>query len=290
MIIVGLAGGLGNQLFQYAAGLALALRVGTELKVDVASFTRDRLRTYDLGHLVPSLQTASRQETENLKRWKGGLLDRAVNRAYPGGLPSPKSYFEERGFSYDPEFGELGDNTYIKGYWQSYRYFDAVGQPLRSTLEWPPADRETEAWRTQIEACDSVSVHIRRGDYVQDPRLAAYYEECSTDYYQKAMKVVVAKCPNAIFFVFSDQPDWVRSNWNSEWPVNIVSGSRSPWSDLGLMAACKHHIIANSTFSWWGAWLNPLKHKTVVAPRRWFRSDSFSTVDLLPGEWTQLGL
>jgi hypothetical protein len=288
VIIVRLAGGLGNQLFQYAAGLALARRVGGDLKVDAGGFDRDPLRAYQLGLMGINAKCASAGEVRKLLRWKGSMADRATCRVWKRGLPAPRTFFQEPRFEFSPEFRDLSDETYLQGYWQSPRYFEDVEDELRQICRAGPSPAFASSLEDDLRLSMSVSVHVRRGDYVRNPRAQAHYESCSPAYYSKAVSLVKERVANARFFVFSDEPDWAAENWSSGAPVTFMPCAPSPADDLRLMAACRHHIIANSTFSWWGAWLNPRSDKIVVSPARWFRDVERNLDDLLPAAWMRV--
>ena len=142
----------------------------------------------------------------------------------------------------------------------------------------------------KIESCHSVSLHVRRGDYASDPVFLAMHGLCPLDYYERAVKHVSERVSDPVFFLFSDDPDWVRANLNVHGTVEVVdqNGPDAGSEDLRLMSRCRHHIVANSTFSWWGAWLNGGAPKIVVAPQRWFADESMNAVDLIPEAWVKL--
>jgi hypothetical protein len=149
---------------------------------------------------------------------------------------------------------------------------------------------ESEMLSVKIKNEESVSIHVRRGDYISIPKNNELYETCSESYYSEAMNLVKAKFPNAVFYVFSDEPEWFRKNVKVNVPLVYVThnvGEKS-YEDLILMSQCKHNIIANSSFSWWGAWLNDNKNKVVIAPQKWFKDKSKDTKDLIPQKWIQL--
>ena len=197
----------------------------------------------------------------------------------------------ERHFHFDPEVASLPDGVCLEGYWQSERYFAQVADRVRHdlTLEKPPAGRDAELL-AEIAAGNAVSLHVRRGDYVTDPAASATHGVCPLDYYRRAIAFIAERVADPVFFLFSDDPEWTRANLDLGGAATLVdhNGPDRGHEDLRLMSHCDHHIIANSSFSWWGAWLDPRPQKMVVAPRQWFRDASKDTSDLIPESWVQL--
>ena len=147
-------------------------------------------------------------------------------------------------------------------------------------------DPINESYLEKIIDCESVSVHVRRGDYVSNPTTAQVHGFLGLEYYQKAMNTMLEKIDNPHFFVFSDDPEWTERNIKTDAPVTYIkyNGAKN-YEDLRLMSTCKHHIIANSSFSWWGAWLSPDRENIIIAPKRWFKSDKLNARDLIPEPW-----
>ena len=299
MITVSLIGGLGNQMFQYAAGKALAERHGVALALDISGFRNYALRPFLLDRLlVPEAVAATRAEpapkTEaNFERakWKA-RIDRLLGKAGLPKLPSPNEY-RERHFHYDPAFEALGPQTALFGYFQSERYFSSIAGGLRDWFALrEPLGETAAAALTRIEASRlPVSMHVRRGDYLK-PGTLEYHGVLSGPYYREALarlEAVIGR--ESELFVFSDDAE------AAEQVLSFVPGSRlnhvrgdpeRPWEDMALMARCRHHVIANSSFSWWGAWLNRSPDKVVVAPRAWFAPSELGkkkTSDLFPPGW-----
>ena len=304
MITVSLIGGLGNQMFQYAAGKALAERHGVSLALDLSGFHnysfignyKDTPRPFLLDRLrVPegvaySEQAEAAKAAENFVgvKWKG-RIDRLLGCA---GLPKlwPQVYREPH-FHYDPAFETLGPYMTLWGYFQSERYFGSIAEDLRvwfSPRE-PLADAAAEMLARIAASRLPVSVHIRRGDYLNPSTSHGILAE---PYYRKALGRLERAIGGEVeLFVFSDDPA------AAEQVLNFVPRSRlvhvrgepeRPWEDMALMARCRHHVTANSSFSWWGAWLNPAPGKIVVAPRAWFaprQLNKWNTCDLYPPGW-----
>lgn len=295
MIIVNLAGGLGNQMFQYACARALALELDFPLKI-----THDMLGKYAIRRR-PELERAfslntTIAEPKEMRQMIGALRTPvAVRRALGSKM---LAFLRCRRFIVEPHFhyweGILKQTQmggYLQGYWQSERYFSNHAATIRSdfTFSKPFTGRNAELARA-IQENISVSVHVRRGDYVSNPKIHARYEECSPKYYGGAMVRLCQALPEPRFFIFSDDPQWATEALAPHSPdLVLVDNNRgeNSFKDMQLMALCHHHIIANSTFSWWGAWLNPNPDKIIIAPNHWF-ADGTDTGTLLPSSWLRL--
>lgn len=293
-VITRIMGGLGNQMFQYAAGRALALRLGAELKLDlswydsVAEGATPRSFTLDaFPHIYAA--TATEQEIECLTPAPRGFLDRLLRRP----RRQAASYIVEPHFQYWKGIERLSTPVYIIGYWQSERYFKAAEVRIRQDFIFPPLPAEMETLAAIIcKSPGAVSVHVRRGDYVSSPIANDVLGPCSAEYYQKAIESLVSCLGKSVhLFIFSDEPHWVQKNFITQGiPSTVISFPGhvdKPWHDMHLMSMCSHHVIANSSFSWWGAWLSQAKG-AVYAPQKWFRNTSMECSDLLPEKWITL--
>lgn len=285
MIITKINGGLGNQLFQYAAGRALAHHHQTELVLDLSWYKQPPLgntpRAYELDKYPIVARIAGPQEESAFRFYHGRILRRVPL------LPRPWRHAREAHFQYDPVFLNLPDNTYLDGYWQSNKYFEEIGSLIRSELQAIPGPgQKNQLLLDDISSKNSIALHIRRGDYLSNPTAAQYHSVCSLEYYQNAVQLIAAKVANPHFFVFSDDVAWAQANLNLRFPVTFVGHNvgDQAFQDLRLMSHCKHQIIANSSFSWWGAWLNPNPNKMVVAPKKWFLVNK-DTSTLFPLDW-----
>ena len=277
-----MSGGLGNQLFQYAAGLALAQRHRTECILDVSAFDVYLLHKFSLYHFDLKVRTATRLEITKLR---SRIEQPKVT------FPWKKKYlhFREAQFHYDSRFEHLPDDCYLDGYWQSERYFAPVTNLLTERLKPLTAlSSEDLSILGKISEQPSASVHVRRADYVSDSTTNSVHGTCTEDYYRKAFEYMHDEKGVRSFFVFSDDPTWVRENVKGPGRFEYVvhnDASRN-FADLWIMSRCSHNIIANSTFSWWAAWLNRNPSKAVIAPRHWFRPrTSFDCDDLIPPSW-----
>jgi hypothetical protein len=287
-VVVPLIGGLGNQMFQYAAARALALRTGSQLELELAWFGIDADRQYALA---PFLIKAKTVHQEKGARPEYRLLDRIARRLpitrKRNGIP----VFKEASFRYDRRIDELRAPVLLEGYFQSELYFgrfrDQIAEDFK--LRYPPTP-VTAKMLDQIGSTDAICVHIRRGDYVSNRRANAHHGTCSLEYYEAGLAQMAQGLTSAHCFVFSDDPDWVRANFVSSIPTTFVDihGTNEAHEDLRLMAACQRFVIANSSLSWWGAWLGAHGDKKVVAPSQWFQKRGIDTTDLVPSSWIRL--
>lgn len=292
MIVVKLQGGLGNQLFQYAIGKRLALYYDTALKLDTSFFSKQfscenravTLRKYELDQLNIAAEIASERDIKRFHNSGNGLqrLLKFLTRS---------RYISEKNFRFDSGFLSYGKNCYLDGYWQSENYFEEISSVLKTEFtQKAKPDMLNAQMAAQINAVSSVSIHVRRGDYIENAATKQFHGICSGEYYQQAIKVIEAKIPEPHFFIFSDDLKWVAENFNTGYQTTIVDVNDSSGAvrDMHLMSKCKHHIIANSSFSWWGAWLGNNKDKIVVGPRAWFADTSVDTATVLPKNWYKL--
>jgi hypothetical protein len=284
MLTVRLVGGLGNQMFQYASALALAKKLGTDLLLDASEFQTYKLHAFGLSHFKISapvrLTTPMGRKIEmKLKRFGPvARLFSAQSRTY-----------QEPHFHFDPSFFRVKDGSILDGYWQSPKYFESIRSVLLSefTLKEPlsPYSREISEL---IRSSDSISLHVRRGDYVSNPQALKFHGIVPVDHYRAALEKAGLTAKSKVF-VFSDDKKWVQENLDlGVNPVFVQNGKDKGQEDLALMALCRTNITANSTFSWWGAWLNQNADKRVIAPRKWFAEPSMNSSDLLPQEWVLL--
>lgn len=287
MIVTRVVGGLGSQMFQYAAGRRLAGKLGTNLKLDLSWFSGRRDRHYALGAFNIRATPCSRADIASVTGARPTRRDRLLRGL--GIRPAPPVLAlceEERPYHFDRAFLKQRDNVYLSGAWQSERYFEDIPDLLRTELSvHGPAKGRNRELLQQIVHCESVAVHVRRGDDDADPAASARRATCEPDYYHRAIAQLVQAVHRPHFFVFSDDPAWVRANLAFEQPATMVdhNGPTRDHEDMRLMRGCKHSIIANSAFGWWGAWLNRNPAKIVIAPKRWLRDEP--TPDLVPHGW-----
>lgn len=292
LVISRLVGGLGNQMFQYAAGRALATNLGCKLLVDISDLIADRQHQgFELLKIFNcTVEVTDGAHVRSVLGWQSSKRVQNILR-HPLLAPlRTRHLILEPHFDYWPEFRKLTDPAYLMGYWQSEHYFDNVADIIRKEFTFRrPLTGDNFELDKRISETNSVSLHVRRGDYVSNPSAFATHGVCSIEYYETAIKYVSERIPSPNFFVFSDDMEWVRAHLEIRHPCCYVENNNGADSyiDMQLMSRCKHNILANSTFSWWGAWLNANADKLVTAPRRWFVNDA-DTPDLLPSAWVVL--
>jgi len=292
MIIVRLLGGLGNQMFQYAAGRALAARHGTALKLDLSAFRAYPLRSFRLQHFRIEATLAEAADVEAVKGTDRGPLRRRLQLAVERRRPHfRRRVVHEPHFHFDPNMERVGRHAYLVGFWQSEAYFSQIRDAVRRelTVSEPP-DEANRRTLERIASTDSISLHVRRGDYVTDPRNQQFYAACPPRYYRDALDAVLPGLDDPRVFVFSDDIAWASAHLRFPCPVTFVAhnGEQRDFEDMRLMSRCRHHVIANSTFSWWGAWLASHPDQQVVAPRQWFLDPDVDIRDLVPSSWLRL--
>jgi len=317
MIITRLVGGLGNQMFEYAAARWLALKHKTELKIDIHNYKTDSFRRYGLSCFNIEATVASPAEILKLFPMEGllqlageyvgsrgesilrslyyrtGFHRNLVGRYYSYDPREPDHspllqgrVIAQRHFHYDPDFVRCPDNVYITGYWISEKYFSGIENVIRNdfSFKMPISGRNQEIAEI-IQGCNSVSVHIRRTDKVSDP----LYEETDLQYCTKAIRYMNKHLDDPHYFIFSDDINWVKTNLRYSGAITFVdiNDDHHNYEDLRLMSLCKHNIIAESSFSWWGAWLNSNQEKVVISPNphRWINLENFIVDDVLPSTW-----
>lgn len=301
MLIVRIMGGLGNQMFQYALYKKL-IQMGKNVKIDISSYNNyqkhngyELERIFKIHPAVCSLEEAMRYiEPYQKKKKSKKLSDRffkiierflfskkLITPAYINQMEHPNSAYLLR-----------AKNGYLSGYWQGEKFFhgaeDAVIADFAFDIE--KFDAKNKEIAKEIINANSVSIHIRRGDYYSDPDSYKILGDiCGLDYYNKALQKIVDLVSEPIFYVFSDEPQWVKENLNIP-NAHYIDWNRgeSSFNDMLLMSLCKHNIIANSSFSWWGAYLNRNNNKIVLAPGTWNRITKNKSLDIVPANWIRI--
>lgn len=293
MIIAKLMGGVGNQMFQYALGRRLSLERNVPLRLDLSWFKTQSLRHYllDTFRINACLATSADVSLFTKSYWNKIL--RKLHHAKEHCKPYyTRLVVDEQYYFYDPRITDkIGENALLVGYWQTEKYFKTIDSLIRYEFQLKePFSEENKHWLEKVESQYTISVHVRRSDYISNPRANAMHGVCPIDYYIQASNILRKKYPLAIFVIFSDDLEWARNNMGFFSPALFVEmkGLRKDSEELALMSLCSHHIIANSSFSWWGAWLGVNPQKTVIFPRSWFNDPSINTKDLIPNTW--LGL
>lgn len=289
MIIVQLKGGFGNQLFQYASALNLGKYHNVPVKVDISllNIPDDLIgttRAFDLLSLHHSIEVANASEINAIK---GIKLIQYLQKILPA---YKRNIYKEVSFNYDQHFLEAGSNVYLKGYRQSEKYFKQINYEITNEFHFKEELIKDVSYITsQIQSENSISIHIRRGDYT-NAKVFDFHGIQSIEYYNQAISLIKEKISKPKFYIFSDDINWVQENLYLDEDAQLISANESPTSitDFHLMSCCKHNIIANSTFSWWAAYLNPNPDKIIIAPKRWFNKANYDTNDLIPKSWIQL--
>ena len=297
MIIVSIYGGIGNQMFQYACAKAVALKLCVELKLDISllcdSTNSDNftIRDYELGAFRIKDQIASvkevRQYVPNINKSSDLTkklfgLKRLLNKN--------TFYYENTKFQFEDRINLIDDNTLIFGYFQTEKYFESIREELLNIFRLKDViDIENKLILKGINSENAVSIHVRRGDYLK----LSYQELDLPSYYLKAIEIINKKVQNPVFYIFSDDQLWVEDNFKKIDIKKVFIKNnieKKSFMDLFLMSQCKHNICANSTFSWWGAWLNTNPGKVVITPEKWFKQGEFenNTFDLIPDSWLQI--
>ena len=283
-VVVGLSGGLGNQMFQYAAGRSLAVRFGVPLVLDLSWFCGQVERRFALSQF--NIEAVQSFQCPWLSPRGQAFASRLSRRWSPRIMGVP--VWREPHFHYSADFAALSGPRFLEGYWQSERYFREIRslllQEFTLRVSLPPACANL---LQEISGCDAICVHVRRGDYLSNPVAAKVHGTCTVDYYRAGVGELCQGLARPRCFVFSDDPAWVRSSLAFHCPMEVVdvNGPDDAHLDLALMAACRHFLIANSSLSWWGAWLGNHIGKKVIAPASWFLTSDKDTRDLLPEPW-----
>lgn len=293
MVKITLMGGLGNQMFQYAAAKSLAMISGQKLKLDLGFLEQKFLpidgftpRKYELDvfHLE---EKRLKNSNEILKKV---LL--FINRLNYKICSKKWVYFNESSLEFDSTFFSLTPPVHLNGFFQSEKYFINIKPHLLEIFRFPKIySKEINIILHEILNTKSVSIHVRRGDYVSSIKTNNYHGTCDKVYYIDAIKMINNSIGQCKYFFFSDDINWVKDNFdNVAENIFVDSGKYPSWYDMFLMSQCKHNIIANSSYSWWGAWLNQNPNKVVIAPKTWFL-DSFaqeSSKNIIPETWIRI--
>jgi predicted DNA-binding protein YlxM (UPF0122 family) len=291
MVIAKLSGGLGNQLFQYAFARGIQLKHKTQLKTDLSWYDEERNNHefYQLNSFPNiNIHKASARQIFFYKRktlLSSSLLYKAVSNLF-----NYKTITETQ-FNFNPKQNlSTSKNCYTNGYWQSEKYFNKIRETLLNDFSFPELSTKNNITKQNICNTNSCSLHIRRGDYVTNPLNKKNHGALNLMYYQNALNRIQQKVNNLSLFVFSDDIEWVKENLSTNLPTIYVDWNigKSAIHDMHLMSLCKHNIIANSSFSWWAAWLNNNPSKMVFAPKKWFNERDWDTTDLIPKNWIKI--
>jgi hypothetical protein len=293
MIGVRLMGGLGNQMFQYAAALRLAKHHNTSAVMDLAFFENiaevDTPREYELDcfQLKPEFLAPAKRPADDSSIYgsRRGKLLYYMHRLAGNNW----SVYREPHHNFEPSVLDLPDRSYLIGYWQTEQYFMDIRATLLNEFAFKtkPAGHNQELLE-RITSTRSVSLHVRRGDYVSNKHAKKFHGTKDQAYYNAALRPILLRVKQPTLFVFSDDTTWCEQNLKFEQPTVFVTGNRYGFEDMRLMQHCQHNVIANSSFSWWAAWLNQNPEKIVVAPQQWFTDPAINTSDVIPKTWVKV--
>jgi hypothetical protein len=282
-VIIRLTGGLGNQLFQYAYAKSVSVRANLPIKLDCQEYElkvfEHRPYKLDIFKIKASILT----EEERAHFLNKPFVLRVLDKLKPS---HKRSYFNE-GLNYNPNTNKVSQAVYITGYFQSQMHFESCKDELRNDLVFKnePVGENLEMFELINKTPNSVSIHVRRGDYLD----ISLFVKLGEEYYSKAIKYIENKLGNAHFFVFSNDIDWCKeylTKYMTLYTFVDINDELSGYEDLRLMSSCQNNIIANSSFSWWGAWLNANLNKIVIAPLHNTVNKNFENEH--PKEWIKL--
>jgi hypothetical protein len=273
MIVVKINGGLGNQMFQYSFGHYLAKKHNTPVKFEINTIQKNEVytsRNLDISHFNILINTSTKEDVKRFKLVKTDSFqkyERKISQYLP--FLNKKQFIEKPYITNLAKIKFFRDNCYYDGYWQAYSYLDEIRNELLKNFQLNfDLDDEANQILNDINSSNSISIHIRRGDYKLKHN-AKIYSNISKTYYNKAIEYFFKNIKNPTFYIFSDDINWVKQNFIGEHFKFVETKSNNPVVDMHLMSLCHHNIIANSTFSWWGAWLNTNETKTVICPKNW---------------------
>ncbi|MCU4165570.1 alpha-1,2-fucosyltransferase [Carboxylicivirga caseinilyticus] len=297
MIVTRLIGGLGNQMFQLAFGKVLSIKNKTKLKLDThaleennASTNSFTAREYELSIFVgETLQIANNRDIEVFYNKKPQIIKR-LKKYFNKYIRNVRILVDDN--SPHQKLLIKSKYIYLNGYWQSEFYFSEYKTEIFELFQFPSLPVEYTRIQFEISQCNSVSIHIRRGDYASSSYINSIHGLLPMSYYKSSINTIQDLYPESHFFIFSDDIEWVKLNFDSNHKQTIVDTSRSNEAhiDMQLMSLCKHNIIANSSYSWWAAWLNQNENKTVIAPKKWFadnKKNDTQTKHIIPRAWIQ---
>lgn len=292
MIVTKITGGLGNQMFQYAIALILAKKNKTSIYIDDSFYQNKNSgtpRDFELSLFQKNLNFATPYLISyftSLSFWNKLRRQAALN--YP-------KIYNEKNCAFDKKVLGLSNPVYLKGYFQSYKYFNGFEKQICDFFSFPENmnNERDKKFLTKLNYNNSVAIHVRRGDYINDYKTQKFHGNCTKKYYLEAIELIAKQTTDPYFFFFSDDPLWCEQNFkNLPYKINFVTKNQgtNSWKDMMLMSNCKNNIIANSSFSWWSAWLNRNPKKIVIAPEKWFAfsKKEGNALDLIPPEWIRI--
>ncbi len=294
MIISKLLGGLGNQMFQYAAGYALSRKLDLPYRIDITLLKKYNNHN---GYQLDEIFDSKFEVANNLEIWKVlklrslSIINEPVEKVNPYVFNTKEKVFREYSHNFNYNINQICDTCYLSGYWQTTKYFENVKDEIRKIFTFKHELKElNKTHELEILQTNSICLHVRRGDYISNLSALKFHGICSLEYYKKAIQYIYEKVENPFFFIFSDDVEFIKNNFSELKNFKIIDNNqgRKSYIDLRLMALCKHHIIANSTFSWWGAWLAKKENQIVVTPKTWFEGSQEVMNDIYCDNWVKL--
>lgn len=289
MVIIKITGGLGNQLFQYAFGqyvakkLNLKVKYDLQTKISISNFTERELGLLNYNFRI---EVAEPEYVKQMKFFSKGFCSR-LERKLVQKVPSlSKRYFVEDELHKVILDKELRDDCYYDGYWQSFKYLEVNNEFLHNKIRSKNLSVGNEKLKEKISLSNSISLHVRRGDYISIKKNSDIFNICDLNYYLAAIDLIEQKIDEPQYYIFSDDIEWAKANF-VELKFYFVEGN-TPEEDLYLMSLCKYNIIANSTFSWWAAWLNNNVTKEIICPKHWYVNGDNSLKEFIPESWIRM--
>lgn len=291
-IITKLFGGLGNQMFQYSFGKYLSLKNNIQLLLDNSFYVKQKnvtKRKYDLDiFYITSNRIATNKEKNHILRiYSNKIISLILEKMGK----KNKYLLKEDSFEFNEIYKNWNKkNIYMIGYFQSEKYFKEIENIIKNEFKIKNEllSEKIKKITKELNEIESVSIHVRRGDYVSNLSTNKYHGVLPIGYYKKAIDIINKKINNPTFYLFSDDIEWCKNNLKDLSNNMVFVEKQKDYEDLELMKNCKHNIIANSSFSWWGAWLNENPKKIVIAPNDWFANKNINTKDLIPETWIKI--
>lgn len=302
MLIARITGGLGNQLFQYAAARTISIQLNRKLLLDNSWYSDILIK----NEHIPTNATTLRNFILNYFNIRAPVINKVhlnwikrldIRSKYSiffkfllDGPMSNFAYEKINPSNFSLEAVKKFRRTYLTGYWQNYDTIDDYKHIISKdfVLKNPLSENNTKYFKS-LSTTNSVAVHFRRGDYISNPKYRKLYAPCSKHYYQNGIKLIQKSINNPHFYIFSDDINWVKNNYDFTTDTTFIDNSGPEYEHLFLMSSCNHQITANSTFSWWAAWLNTNPHKIIITPLDWYYDKHLSeTVTRIPDEWIKI--
>lgn len=272
-----IVGGLGNQLFQYATAYSISKKLNYKLVIDVSSYEK-----YDIHPLRLDNLSCEAEFFYKKNIFEKIIYSPRLNKINP-------FIYTENCLSYNKAVFNVRDNTRLYGFFQSEKYFKCYRDDLLKQFK-PDSDtlRKYDKLIKSIKRDSSLSIHIRRGDYVTNSSALKVHGLCNHDYFNSAVSYINGIKNIKYIYIFSDDIVWCKENISFDGEIKFMEEKNPPEIDMYLMSLCENNIISNSTFSWWGAWLNKNSNKVVIAPKDWFKTSNLNSIDIIPNDWIKL--